>query len=134
MLESNVLWLGNANQRLILKELKIFYSFYRKIVNLLLLKIKSENARNPLKFDGVRTLIPIDEIMLNFKCKSHRGRSSGNKSDVLCIIEFKQKISKCFVCLMPNKIIDTLIPIIISLIIQVSVIYTDKHESYKVLS
>ncbi|KCZ80995.1 hypothetical protein H312_01600 [Anncaliia algerae PRA339] len=65
-----------------------------KIVNLLLLKIKSENARNPLKFCGVRTLIQIDKNMLNFKCKFHRGRSR-NKSDALCIIEFKQKFSKC---------------------------------------
>ncbi|KCZ80254.1 hypothetical protein H312_02344 [Anncaliia algerae PRA339] len=129
-----LMWLDNDNQSLILKKLKISYSFYRKIVNLLLLKIKSENAISPLKFGGVGTLIQIDETMLNFKCKSHRGRSSRNKSDALCIIEFKQKISKCFACLIPNKKKDTLIPIITSLVIPGSVIYTDEHKSYKVLS
>ncbi|KCZ81210.1 hypothetical protein H312_01356 [Anncaliia algerae PRA339] len=71
-----LMWLDNANQSLILKKLKISYSFYRKIINLLLLKIKSENAINPLKFGGVGTLIQIDETMQNLKCKSHRGRSS----------------------------------------------------------
>ncbi|KCZ78590.1 hypothetical protein H311_00372, partial [Anncaliia algerae PRA109] len=82
----------------------------------------------------VGTLIQIDKIMLNFKCKSHRGRFPGSKSDAFCIIKFKQNISKCFACLIQNIKICTLIPIITSYIIQVSVIYTDEHKSYKVLS
>ncbi|KCZ78589.1 hypothetical protein H311_00371 [Anncaliia algerae PRA109] len=53
-----LMWLDNANQSLILKKLKISYLFYWKIANLLLLKIKSENARNPLKFGCGRDINP----------------------------------------------------------------------------
>lgn len=93
-----LMWLENANQSLVLKKLKISYSVYRKIINSIILRIKSDSIRYPMKFGGVGTLIQIDETLLNFKCKSRRGRSSKNKSDALYIIEFKQKTLKCFAC------------------------------------
>ncbi|KCZ77029.1 hypothetical protein H311_01964 [Anncaliia algerae PRA109] len=37
------------------------------------------------KAGGPGKIVQVDETMLNYKCKSHKGRSSRNKSDVLCI-------------------------------------------------
>ncbi|KCZ79966.1 hypothetical protein H312_02635, partial [Anncaliia algerae PRA339] len=39
------------------------------------------------KLGGPGLIVQIDETMLNYKCKSHRGRSSTNKTDSLCIVE-----------------------------------------------
>ncbi|KCZ77920.1 hypothetical protein H311_01063, partial [Anncaliia algerae PRA109] len=36
---------------------------------------------------GPGSIVQIDETMMNFKCKSHRGRSTLNKTDALVIIE-----------------------------------------------
>ncbi|KAM0684970.1 hypothetical protein COBT_003821, partial [Conglomerata obtusa] len=32
------------------------------------------------KLGGPGHIVQIDEIMMNYKCKSHRGRSPGNKT------------------------------------------------------
>ena len=46
------------------------------------------------KLGGPDKTIQIDETMLNYKCKSHRGRSPTNKTDVLCIVEIAEKITR----------------------------------------
>jgi hypothetical protein len=35
-------------------------------------------------------MVQIDEIMLNYKCKSRRGRSPANKSDALVLCEVRE--------------------------------------------
>ncbi|KCZ79051.1 hypothetical protein H312_03560 [Anncaliia algerae PRA339] len=35
------------------------------------------------KLGGPGFVVQIDETMLNFKCKSHRGRTANNKTDAL---------------------------------------------------
>ncbi|KCZ82114.1 hypothetical protein H312_00389, partial [Anncaliia algerae PRA339] len=72
--------------------------------------------------------------MLNFKFKSHRGRSSTNKTDALCIVEMGQRINRAFIKLITNKKAKTIIPIVCSQIIPGSVIWTDEHKTYQSLN
>ncbi|KCZ79848.1 hypothetical protein H312_02761 [Anncaliia algerae PRA339] len=43
-----------------------------------------ETDSSSQKLGGRGFFIRIDEAMLNYKCKSHRGSSSVNRTDVLC--------------------------------------------------
>ncbi|KCZ78688.1 hypothetical protein H311_00279 [Anncaliia algerae PRA109] len=72
--------------------------------------------------------------MMNYKCKSHRGRSANNKTDAICIIEFSEKIRRVFAKVIPNKKESTLIPIICSQVSANSIIWTDEHRSYSNLN
>ncbi|KCZ82413.1 hypothetical protein H312_00071 [Anncaliia algerae PRA339] len=49
--------------------------------------------------------------MLNFRCKSHRGRSPQNRTDALCIIEYDGKITRAFAKIIANKEANTILPI-----------------------
>ncbi|KAM0684905.1 hypothetical protein COBT_003886, partial [Conglomerata obtusa] len=56
----------------------------------------------------------IDETMLNYKAKSHRGRSSHDKTDKPCITEVDGKIARVFATIISDKKESTLIQIICS--------------------
>ncbi|KCZ78566.1 hypothetical protein H311_00405, partial [Anncaliia algerae PRA109] len=56
-----------------------------------------------------------------------------NRTDDLCIIEFKNKITRCFATVINNKMAKTIIPIICSQVLPGSVIHTDEHRSYSAL-
>lgn len=86
------------------------------------------------KLGGPGKIVQIDETMLNFKCKSHRGRSSSNRTDSLCIVEVSERITKAFAVVIPDKRATTLLPIICRQVAANSVIYTDEHRSYTGLS
>ena len=73
---------------------KIFVEFNKKI---------PEPDFREDKFGGCGTVVQIDETMLNYKCKSHRGRSPENRTDSLCIVECRNSITKAFACIIPNK-------------------------------
>lgn len=79
---------------------------------------------------GPGKTVQIDESMLNYKCKSHRGRSSTNRTDALCIVEANQKIDRVFAKFIPNKLQTTILHIISSQVIQNSTILTDEHRLY----
>lgn len=82
------------------------------------------------KLGGIGKIVQVDETMLNFKCKSHRGRSSNNRTDALCIVEVNNSISKVFAQIIPNKEASTIIPIICGQVISGSTIWSDEHKSY----
>ncbi|KAG0440114.1 hypothetical protein DMUE_1974 [Dictyocoela muelleri] len=78
------------------------------------------------KMGGQGRIIQIDETMLNFKCKSHRGRSTSNRTDALCIIELENgSISRVYATNIPNKEQTTLVPIIVYQVCPNSIIWTD---------
>lgn len=56
--------------------------------------MKLNNDFQP-KLGGPGRIIQIDETMMNYKCKSHRGRSNDNKTDA--IVLWKLKIVKLHV-------------------------------------
>ncbi|KAM0674204.1 hypothetical protein GVAV_002278 [Gurleya vavrai] len=59
-----------------------------KILNKLVSLIPTSDFSSE-KLGGPNRIVQINETMLNFKCKSHRGRSPENKTDALCIVEYK---------------------------------------------
>ncbi|KCZ78689.1 hypothetical protein H311_00273 [Anncaliia algerae PRA109] len=104
-----------------------------RIMKKLIQKIPETNFESS-KLGGPKFVVEIDETMLNFKCKSHRGRSPSNKTDALCIVEVGQKITRAFAKIIPNKKIETILPIVISQVMPGSVIWTDEHKSYQTLN
>lgn len=104
----------------------------RNIINNLISKIPFMTFENN-KLGGPNIVVQIDETMLNYKCKSHRGRSPNNKTDAICIIEFSDKIERVFACVIPNKKSETMIPIITQNVANGSKIWTDEHRSYQIL-
>ncbi|KCZ76572.1 hypothetical protein H311_02427 [Anncaliia algerae PRA109] len=68
--------------------------------------------------------------MLNYKVKSHRGRASTNKTDALCIVETKDKITRVFAQVIPDKKSSTIIRIICAQVVPGAIIWTDEHKSY----
>ena len=52
------------------------------------------------KLGGPGKNVQIDETMLNYKCKSHRGRSPTNKTDALCIIETDCVDKNAYACIL----------------------------------
>jgi hypothetical protein len=72
--------------------------------------------------------------MLNNKCKSHRIRSAANRTDSLCIIEYDEKITRCFAKIISDKRQSTIVPIICIQVISGSTVHTDEHGAYHNLS
>lgn len=127
-------WCSEQQQFSILRTINISKRTFLKVIRIFLEKIKGEQLINPIKLGGSGCTVNIDETMLNYKCKSHRGRNPLNKSDALCIIELDGHITKSFACLISNKKRETLIPIILDVVLEGSVVHTDEHRSYFGLS
>ena len=89
---------------------------------------------NRNKLSGPGKIVQIDETMLNFKSKSHRGRSPANKTDALCIIEFSNSIERVFATCIENKSANTILPIICEQVRSGSLIHTDDAKVYKGLT
>ena len=71
--------------------------------------------------------------MLNFKAKSHRGRSALNHAESPCVVETRKSILRAFAVVIPNKLSATLVPIIMNQVESNSIIWTDEHKSYACL-
>ncbi|KAG0439263.1 hypothetical protein DMUE_2559 [Dictyocoela muelleri] len=69
--------------------------------------------------------------MLNYKFKSHRGRSPRNKTDALCIVEVRGGITRCFATIIENKSRNTIVPFIFQQVCANNIIHTDEHGAYK---
>ncbi|KCZ79296.1 hypothetical protein H312_03311 [Anncaliia algerae PRA339] len=95
-----------------------------KIIKLFKEKIPKTDFSNN-KLGGPGAIVQIDETMLNIKCKSHRGRSSANKTDSISIVECTKEIVRAFAKIIPNKESRTLLQIIASQVARSSIIYTD---------
>ena len=103
-----------------------------KVVHRLITKMPRVDFSNN-KLGGPGFVVQIDETMLNYKVKSHRGRSPTNRTDSLCIVETDGNIKRAFACVIPNKRASTLVPIICSQVASNSMIHTDEHKSYSSL-
>ncbi|KAG0440040.1 hypothetical protein DMUE_2030 [Dictyocoela muelleri] len=101
----------------------------RNILNKLVVKIPIPDFSND-KLGGPGFIIQVDETMLNYKVKSRRGRAATNKTDALCIVETRNKITRVYAQVIKDKKAETIIPIICNQIVPGSVIWTDEHRSY----
>ncbi|KAG0421195.1 hypothetical protein DMUE_6306, partial [Dictyocoela muelleri] len=100
-----------------------------KVINKLVVRIPNPDFSSN-KMGGVGKIIQVDETMLNYKVKSHRGRPAANKTDALCIIEFENGIKNVFATIIENKKESTIVPIICSQVASNSIIWSDEHGAY----
>lgn len=125
---------SNQQRCSILESIDISQPTLKKILKKLVILMKQDTLSEP-KLGGFGTTVQIDETMLNFKCKSHRGRAPENKTDALTMVEVSEGITKrAFIYIIPNKKIETIIPIIINNVFAGSTIFTDEHLTYQVLT
>lgn len=103
-------WSLNNKQTSIVENLGINDRTYKKIIQKFLSLIQSFDFKDN-KLGGPNHIVQIDETALNRKVKAHRGRAPTNKTDTLCIVEFKDQITRVFVYVIPNKKVETIIPI-----------------------
>ncbi|KAG0439999.1 hypothetical protein DMUE_2059 [Dictyocoela muelleri] len=82
------------------------------------------------KLGGIGSVVQVDETMLNYKCKSHRGRSPSNRTDALVIVEVRGRVTRVYAKVIPNKSASTILPIIAEQVCSGSEIHTDEHKSY----
>ena len=78
--------------------------------------------------------VKIDETMMNFKIKSHRGRAPSNKTDSLCIVECNPNITRVYARVIPDKKASTIVPHIINQVAANTKIWTDEHGAYQSLN
>ena len=100
----------------IIKSFELSHCTVEKVIN----RVKDlipETDFSGDKFSGPGRCVQIDETMLNYKCKSHRGRSATNRTDALCIIEFSDKITRVIASCIENKSAITIYPIICNTVI-----------------
>ncbi|KCZ78206.1 hypothetical protein H311_00769 [Anncaliia algerae PRA109] len=83
---------------------------------------------------GPGFIVQIDLTMLNYKCENHRGRSPGNKTDAMCIVEVGNNICRSYATVIENKKAKYLLPIICYQIASGCVTWTDEHKSYVFLN
>lgn len=126
-------WSADQPQHSIKKNLDIADKIIRKTINKFIKKAGG-NDFSINKLGGGSKIVQIDETMLNYKCKSHRGRSPKNRTDALCIVEYDNKIIRGFAQVIANKESATLIPIICRNVVSGTKIWTDEHKSYNKLS
>ncbi|KAG0419263.1 hypothetical protein EQH57_0549 [Dictyocoela roeselum] len=110
-----------------------YFNYDRKTIEKIISKIVKKIPHPDFssnKIGGVGKIVQVDETMLNYKVKSHRGRSAENKTDALCIIEFENGIKRVFACVIDNKLELTIVPILCSQVASNSIIWTDEHGAY----
>ncbi|KCZ77523.1 hypothetical protein H311_01462 [Anncaliia algerae PRA109] len=81
-----------------------------------------------LKLGGTFKSIQINEIIMNFKAKGHRGRSSTNKYDALIIVEYDTKISEVFACILKDKRESTILTIFQKHLVLGTTVYTKNNH------
>ncbi len=69
---------------MILKRLNHKNKVHKTIQKLKGLVPESDSSTD--KLNGIESIVQIDKTMLNYKCKSHRERSSTNRTDSLVIV------------------------------------------------
>jgi hypothetical protein len=67
-------WCANQQGSSILETITISHAIFEKIYKKLFILMDNDN-KSGRKFGGMGSVVQIDETMLNYKCKSHRGRS-----------------------------------------------------------
>ena len=96
-------WCSEQSPHSIIKSLELDPKTIRKVISKFFNHLQLKEPIS-VKFSGPDKHVQIDETMLNYKCKSHRGRSPTNRTDALCIVEYNGEISRVFARFIPNKL------------------------------
>lgn len=128
------LWALNFQQYQILRLCSISRSTATKIEKLVCSRIKFFFSEHPIKLGGEFTICQVDETMINFKCKSHRGRSLNEQIWALVIVDCSTKPALGYIEVVSDRSSATLIPIISRVVRNGTTIISDEWKSYNSLS
>jgi hypothetical protein len=81
---------------------------------------------NPIVLTGPSVIINVDEIMVNFKTKSHRGRGPREQVYALVIVDTLFTPAREYCEIVPHRSKRTLLPIIARVVRSNSIIYSDE--------
>lgn len=80
-----IYWSMNIQKGTILDLPGINKSTYDSIIEKITFTIRELEQKENSKLGGLNKIVQIDETILNYKCKSHRGRSPLNRTDALLL-------------------------------------------------
>ena len=123
-------WSKNKSQKDISDFVSVSKNTLSKFRKFLLLKIKSHFINNPIKLGGPGVNVQVDETMLNYKVKSHRGRGPREQIWCLSIVDTSFLPSRGYYEIVANRRAETLLPIIARVVREGSIISTDEFSSY----
>lgn len=101
-----------------------------KLRRLIISNIEHFYSNEPIRLGGLGAVVQIDETMVNFKVKSHRGRGPRQQIWALVIVDCFVTPAAGFCTIVPNRKAETLIPIINNVVREGSIIHTDEFRSY----
>lgn len=119
-------------QHAMLEGLDVSKPTLTKIMNRLK-KRMPEKSYGETKLGTGGLLVQVDETMMNYSCKSHKGRPPENYTDSISIVEIDGGITRCYAQVIDNKQSATLVPIIVENVVNGATIHTDEHRSYACL-
>ncbi|KCZ81215.1 hypothetical protein H312_01361 [Anncaliia algerae PRA339] len=111
------------------KLFKYICNTIEKIIKKIIQNLPETDFSNNI-LGGPGLIIQVDETMLNYKAKSHRGCSPSSKTDSTWIVEISNSTKRVLAKVMENKKAETIIPIKCSQVAAGSLIWTDEHKSY----
>lgn len=123
-------WSTGKSQKAILDLIEISKNTISKFRKFIIYKIRTYFERVPIQLGGPGVHVQVDETMLNYKVKSHRGRGPREKVWCLSIVDTSYTPSKCYFEIVENRRAETLLPIIGRIVRQGSIISTDEFSSY----
>lgn len=86
--------------------------------------------RTQVRLGGPGVIVQADETMLNFKAKSHRGRSPRDQIWAITMVDTSFSPARGYVELVPNRTADTLLAIISRVVRPATIIHTDEWRGY----
>lgn len=86
--------------------------------------------RNNLQLGGQDIVVQIDESMFRHKPKNHRGRATDEEIWVFGLVDTSFTPSKGYMCIVPDRSQNTLLPIIQQVCLPGTIIWSDEWRGY----
>lgn len=123
-------WSQNLQQNEILKLTNVSRSLVYKFESFVYKQLAKYFEINPIMLGGPNRICQIDETMLNFKVKSHVGRGPRDKIWCFGIVDTTFVPALGYVCVVPNRTANTLLPIITRVVRPGTIIVSDEWPGY----
>lgn len=107
---------------------------YQRYKAVIYLKLKQHYLDSPILLGGHYKKVQVDETMISFKGKNHKGLNATKKAWAICITDNSTKPSLGYVEIIENKTAETLIAIIKRVVRPGTAISTDEFRSYSSLA
>lgn len=90
--------------------------------------------QHPVKLGGPSVICQIDESLFCHKAKYHRGRGPSEQVWVFGIVDTSFTPGRGYMCVVPNRSENTLLPIIESVVLPETTIWSDSWAAYRNIS